>query len=483
MEAIAAVVAQVARDLRVADAIDIALVALAIFALLNWLRQGASPLAARRAFVVSTLLVIGYIVTRTFELLLVRRLVEALAVVAVVAMVVVFQHELRRFLNRLGSWRPLRFQSAVPASAVVDDMVEAIAHLAERRIGALIALKGREPWDEHIQGGIDLDGRLSQPLLFSLFDPDTPGHDGAVLVEGGRISRFAVHLPMPRHLPEASRYGGTRHAAAAGLTERCDALVIVVSEERGTISLAHDGEVEELGGIGELSTQVDGFWRHSRTVMKKPWSPQPLLAGAASLALATLAWFVFAYSPNSIVRTADVPVDVRNMPDTWILERVEPVEVALALSGPERAFESLDEDALAVSIDFDRLEEGANRMTIDASNVELPGRLQLRSAEPGTVQIVARQLLEVEVPIEVPLLGSLDDDLALVDVQPQPARLTLLVRADQAPPQRVLTEPIDLRSIENSQQAARALSLPNSVRLASDQPTEVTVRIEVQARN
>jgi hypothetical protein len=207
-----------------------------------------------------------------------------------------------------------------------------------------------------------------------------------------------------------------------------------------------------------------------------------VLTGAASIALATLAWLVFAYSPNSIVRTAQAPVDVRNVPEDWILERVEPVAVALSLSGPERAFDALDEDSLAVTIGFDRLQEGTNSMTIGMVDVELPPRLQLRSAEPATVVVVARQLVAAEVPVEVPLLGALPSDLVLVGVQPQPASVTLYVRPGEDPPQRVLTQPLDLRTIDSSREVSRALSLPAAARLGPEQQADIAVSVEVRTR-
>src|SRR5919106_5454924 len=123
-----------------------------------------------------------------------------------------------------------------PQSPLVDTLTEATAHMASLKTGALIAIRGREPWASQIHGGIELGGAVSAPLLYSIFNPDTPGHDGAVLIEDDRLTRFAAHLPLAEELPEVSRYGGTRHAAAVGLSQECDALVIVVSEERGTIS-------------------------------------------------------------------------------------------------------------------------------------------------------------------------------------------------------------------------------------------------------
>src|SRR5699024_10925097 len=124
---------------------------------------------------------------------------------------------------------------------------------------ALIVLKGKEEWDRHITGGVELQGQVSLPLLFSIFDPKTAGHDGALLIENGLITKFGTHLPLSTHLHKISR-GATRHAAALGLSERCDALVIVVSEERGVISVARQGQLIELDASSDLKSHLTEFW-------------------------------------------------------------------------------------------------------------------------------------------------------------------------------------------------------------------------------
>lgn len=134
------------------------------------------------------------------------------------------QTDIRRMLDRAFTGRaPER-----PQSRLIDTRTEATAHMAAIKMGALIAIRGREPWPSQIHGGIELGGTVSAPLLYGIFNPDTPGHDGAVLIEDDRLTRFAVHLPLAEELPEVSRYGGTRHAAALGLSQECDPSVLSV---------------------------------------------------------------------------------------------------------------------------------------------------------------------------------------------------------------------------------------------------------------
>jgi DNA integrity scanning protein DisA with diadenylate cyclase activity len=135
--------------------------------------------------------------------------------VAVLVAVVVFQQDLRRLFERIAA---LGFRRRLlPAGPdAIDTLVRAIAHLAEHRRGALIVLPGREAVAGHVQGGLPLRADITEPLLLSLFDPHSPGHDGAVIVSGDRLMQFAVHLPLSTDHAQLGQRG-TRHAAALGL--------------------------------------------------------------------------------------------------------------------------------------------------------------------------------------------------------------------------------------------------------------------------
>ena len=390
---------QIFATLRFADLVDVALVAALLFGLLNWLRQSASPTASRR--LVLTLLVFGviYLLANTFELFLVERFLSVLFLAALVAVVVVFQAEIRRMFTHLSTFNPFA-SSADLDETTLDQLAEAAVYLAEAKIGALIALKGEEAWDDLIQGGVPLNGLVSQPLLYSLFDPATAGHDGAVLVEGRHVTRFAAHLPLANDLPEESRYGGTRHAAALGLSEHCDALVIVVSEERGVVSVAQGSTLDELASAGDLKEHLREFWeRHHARSKRQPrrWIPHPPTA-SLSLVFACLLWLLFAYSPETISRVVTMPVELRNLPDDWELVNVSPNLVQATLVGSEQAFAQLDGDALSVSFDLSNPRRGVQRLVIREEQLELPSSLRLNSLEPEQVQVDAQPRAAAERP-------------------------------------------------------------------------------------
>jgi DNA integrity scanning protein DisA with diadenylate cyclase activity len=178
-------------DLRITDLIDIAIVAAMVFAGIVWLRRSRARFAALGIGLVAAL----YLVVSRLEFQLTAWVLQGFLAVAVIITVVVFQEDLRRLFERIAVVG-LGRRTHAPPPGTVEVIARALAHLASHRRGALLVVPGREPLDRHLEGGIALDGRVSEPLLLSLFDPGSPGHDGAVIVRGERVERFAVHLPL-----------------------------------------------------------------------------------------------------------------------------------------------------------------------------------------------------------------------------------------------------------------------------------------------
>ncbi len=192
-------------------------------------------------FVGMLLLLITMIaITRLFHIYALNWLLNRFSVYLAVAVLIIFQPEIRRALAELGR-QPL-FATPVESRGLVDSIVEAVMLLAERRIGALIAIERTENTRAIQDTGVKLDARVNSDLLASLFFPHTPLHDGGVIISGGRIVAAGCLFPLCQR-PELSRGLGTRHRAAMGLTEEIDAIAIVVSEETGTVSLSTRGRL------------------------------------------------------------------------------------------------------------------------------------------------------------------------------------------------------------------------------------------------
>ena len=176
-----------------------------------------------------------------FELVTLRLILEYFLPSAALIIIVLFQHDIRRALARLGGGF-FPSVSAEQESQIVEDVVRAAQALSQKRVGALIVLERETGLLDQIEGGTPLDAEVSKDLLVSLFQPYSPLHDGAVVIQRGRIAKAGGILPltMRSDVPEGL---GTRHRAAIGITEETDAVVVVVSEETSGISLVANGEL------------------------------------------------------------------------------------------------------------------------------------------------------------------------------------------------------------------------------------------------
>ncbi len=216
------------------DLIDILLVTALIYTLLTLLR-GTRAMQMLWGLLG---LVVVYLAAVTFKLITLGSILNHTLAMLPIAIIVLFQQEIRRMLTGFGSIGRFRFGAGNSDRPVlINELSLAVQALATKRIGALIAVERTDTLDPWAETGIQLEARFSYDLLLNIFIPGTPLHDGAVIIRGDRIVAASCFLPLSSSHKISSKLG-TRHRAAVGLSEDSDALVIVVSEETGTISLA-----------------------------------------------------------------------------------------------------------------------------------------------------------------------------------------------------------------------------------------------------
>jgi len=191
----------------------------------------------------------------------VHRVVGTILFYVPFAMIVIFQNTIRRALAALGGTLPLRRIYGAQPARLVDEVVLAARSMAQRRIGALIVLGREQGLRSYVETGIQIDAVPSYDLLVNIFVPNTPLHDGAVIIQDSRIQAASCFLPLTSH-PTLSKEFGTRHRAAIGISEETDALAVVVSEERGEVSAAFEGRIYRNLEDGELRALLR---RHVRT--------------------------------------------------------------------------------------------------------------------------------------------------------------------------------------------------------------------------
>jgi diadenylate cyclase len=188
----------------------------------------------------------------------VEYLLETVFQFGVIAALVVFQPELRNALAQLGQNRLLRMFTRLEQTQVAEEVVQAVEEMSRGKVGAIIAIEREVGLGEYIESGTPLQARVSDALLMNIFTPYSLLHDGAAVIRGEDIVAAGVILPLTQQ-PVSDRTLGTRHRAALGLSDETDALVVVVSEETGTITLAHGGRLfRNLGGDELRAMLVEG---------------------------------------------------------------------------------------------------------------------------------------------------------------------------------------------------------------------------------
>lgn len=233
------------------DGVDIALLAVGIYAVIKIIRgTRAVPMLIGLGMVYAL-----YVLSAQLEIYTVNLLLSNLLGWAIVIIVIVFQSDIRRMLTQVGTGPIFSRVDRVAQNQAVEEIVKAVGQLGNARIGALIAIENEIGLGEYISAGTRLDAQVTRELIVSIFVPGSPVHDGALIVQRGRITAGGCLLPLTTN-PNVSRTLGTRHRAAIGLTEETDAVVLVVSEEDGTISLVAGGKITRDVDPGTLRASL-----------------------------------------------------------------------------------------------------------------------------------------------------------------------------------------------------------------------------------
>jgi diadenylate cyclase len=245
--------------------VDILIVATLLYYVLNLLRGTRAVQIA-----VSVMLLLGAIYgARWARLEMVEWLLNAIVPYLAIALIVLFQPEIRRALARVGRnpfWQ--RFSAESPAGAQ-DDVVLAATHFSHHRIGTLIVIEREVGLRTYIESGIPLDAALTYDLLVAIFHPQSPLHDGAAILQGNKVAAAACFLPLSLN-PMLSTQLGTRHRAAIGVTEESDAIAVVVSEQTGAIALAAGGSIEQNLTPEQLAERLTGMLASYRPAIALP---------------------------------------------------------------------------------------------------------------------------------------------------------------------------------------------------------------------
>jgi hypothetical protein len=266
--------------------------------------------------------------------------------------------------------------------------------MARERVGALLVLPRRDSTAELTEGGIAIGSEISQELILAIFQKVSPLHDGALTVEDGRLARAGVVLPLTQRRDVPGCYG-TRHRAGMGLAERCDALVIVVSEERGEVTLMEGRDVRTVERPAELAAVLLKLQEGPR---EKPGARirrllvSHLRLKMAALGLAGLVWSMSFLASGTTIRMVNVPIEFSNVPGGMEVADESTDSVELQIRGSPWIMDSVSMNKLIARFDLRQLRPGNHSLELAPRMLDLPPGIVVDRVTPAHVRLVLTEM-------------------------------------------------------------------------------------------
>jgi diadenylate cyclase len=381
-------------NLRFQDGLDILFLTIVVYYLTLWF-WGTKAFKALVGLLVLGLI---YTATRSWGLFLTTWVFEILWQVLVILIIILFQTEIRQVLERVNPLQILGLRSNERAADWAPGLVQALMALARKRIGALIIIERLDWVEEWLTGGVPLEGEPRLEIIMSIFQKESSLHDGAMLIRKGRVTRVSCYLPLSSadNLPTQ---WGTRHRAALGLSEKCDARVLVVSEERGEISLARNGEMVHIENVDDLSKAVQEAAQRPG-IEGRPWSRKlkqylthrwKLKLGI--LGLVSVFWLLLAGQQN-FEATLVIPVETRNLPPNLEIESPLDPTVRITVRGLRKDASTLDRRNVNVELDLSSARVGTRIYRLSRDHITLPNdRVNIVDIQPPQFEFKFKQRL------------------------------------------------------------------------------------------
>lgn len=415
-----------------------------------------------------------------FGLIVTSWAMQGIIAAAALIIVVVFRNEIRSILQARNLKGILWGFPKRPFITPVETLSEAVFEMARKRIGALLVFPGDEELSEHVNGGIRWNGQISKEMILSIFWEGNPVHDGAAVIQGDRVTEVGAVIPLSRR-EDLPYYYGTRHRAAAGLAELSDALVIVVSEERGQVSAAKGQEFRVIHDRQGLQGILEAHAGVSTKQGGRRKAEQLELATAAILSLLFIGgvWFSFTRGLDTLINL-EVPIEYVNRDPGLEILSTSRNTVALELSGSGSLVRSVRPDQVQVRLDLSRARAGQNRIILGPENVNLPPGVLLKNIRAPIVDVVMDVIIRKDLPVQVDWTGKLRSGLIIREVKVDPERIQVVgVKTVLEKIAVVYTEKIDLTPIVESGSILVKLALNPPLKVAGGYRDRILVNYVV----
>jgi uncharacterized protein (TIGR00159 family) len=455
--------------MRIQDVADILIMTILVYQLYFWFRK------TRALQVVLGLgsLVVLYIITKNLGLFMTNWVLQELGTVIFIVIVVVFQGEIRQALYRFSLLRNFFDRNDESFSLDIHGIVLTVFALAERRTGAIIVFERKERLDDYLLHGVALDCLVSSQLLASIFEDRAPLHDGAVIIRNSRISEASSHLPLSLST-DLPQYLGTRHRAALGLTEKTDALVLVVSEERGEVSYASAGELVIIKCRDELTALLESSLVTANVNLPifslKERLVKNLLPKFVTFLLVLTCWLLINARQGG-VQSVTAQVKFHDLPENLALKNDLPSELDVQIKVLSTILMSAKKPEITADIDLSKIHEGVNSITVEGKSFQLPLGVSVVKVAPAVLKITAEKKIFRDLPVYLKRTGRLPKGVKLRSVILKPATVRVLgPESSIAQLVQIYTETLDLGTVTRNQVLeVKLLSPLPQVQLSSDE--------------
>ena len=372
------------------DIVDILFLAIVAYQLYVWFR------GTRALRVLIGLVVLGgvYSLAKLWGLFLTTWVFQILWQVLIILLLILFQSEIRQVLEKVSPLRFLRSRRRVSSDALAKELAEVVFDLAREGTGALIVLERDNNPSEFLSAGQTIMALPNSVLIKSIFNHHAPAHDGAIILSQGRLTQMGCILPLSERENIPEQYG-TRHRAALGLSERTDAVCIVVSEERGEVSTVVGGEITNQETPKVLASRIKDwlsipeipgptFQGFLKGAFVQNWGPK-----LGALILITLAWLILA-SQQEVKTNITAQIRYSNLPSELVLDKSSTQAVRLTLSGRRHSIKALGNQEVRVQVGVGRLSAGTHTIRLSAKNVDLPLGIVIDQVIPQDVEVVLK---------------------------------------------------------------------------------------------
>ena len=465
--------------IRIQDIADILIMTFLLYQLYSWFR-GTRAIQVLLGLGIVTLI---YFATRFLDLYMTSWVLQELGTVLIILIIVVFQTEIRQALYRFSLLRHILDSHQETQHSQFQDIAETLFRMAANKTGALIVFQGNESLQDLLTNGVLINSEISPQMLESIFYDGAPFHDGAALINNGRIEKAACHLPLSVS-PDVPQHLGTRHRAALGLSERSDAVVVAISEERGEVSLVTSGKFRIMSTPTELIMALDELLRNEierpRVTMQQRLFSN--LLPKVSLLLGVCVFWGLVTTRQGQITTVTVPVRLHGVPDSLVLLRTLPEDVTVQIKAMSSLAPPPSKLDLTAEIDASKIAEGTTAIRVNHSTVTAPSGMTITSVSPSSVRVYAEKKVRKSVPIKIIIKGRLPSGQSSFYVTSEPSSVNIEGPASQVSQiLSVATEDIDASQLEKGKEYLKNLRLPEK-QVSVLRETPVTIKLSVRGK-